>query len=67
MEAIQDSQRQKEPRLFRTLPRALAIQALVGIRYLRTAPPASTPVLALERWCSTLRIPIPQLALRRFC
>ena len=42
-------------------------QELVGIRCIQSVIPASTPVLALERWFSTLVIPIPQLARQCFC
>ena len=50
---------------FKTLPPALETQELVGVRSFQSVTPASTPVWALERWSSTLLIPIPQLALQR--
>src|SRR5207244_3129573 len=48
-------------------PPALEIQGSVGVRSLPIAPATSIPVLVAERWPSTTRIPIPQLARQRFC
>src|SRR5205814_7939930 len=41
------------------------IQALVGSRFFQPVTPTLTPLLALERWCSTRGTPTPLLALQR--
>src|SRR5881396_2283584 len=48
-------------------PPALEIQRLVGGRSFWIPPAASILVLAVERWPSTTRIPIPQWARQRSC
>ena len=63
--AIPASRQRKAAKLFKTLPRALEIQELAGVRSFQPVLPTSTPASVLEHWSSTPRIPIPQWALQR--
>src|SRR5258708_12433506 len=67
MEAIPTSLRQKGKTPFRVLPPVLPTQHLVRTRCLAPLLPASTPLLALERWTSTPEIQIRLFVLQRFC
>src|SRR5436190_23260059 len=62
--AIPDLRRRKDAMRLIPSPPALETQESVGIHSFQPVPPTTTPVSALERWSSTLLIPIPQLALQ---
>src|SRR4029077_16096240 len=61
--AIPGSLLQKELKRFKASPPVLETQELAGERSLPTRLPASTPVLAPERYCSIRLTQIRQLAL----
>src|SRR5215472_17041980 len=61
------SQQRKAAMHLSSSPRELETQESGGVRFFQIALAASTPASVLERECSILGIPIPQLARPCFC